>query len=109
MASVTGTLNWQNYPSCLSERSGVVELDSLREKLIQDAPRLFAGQGDIEVWFRNGQNEGKTIPSLRGEPLILCRANSRNFSAGTFLGILEQKDLRLTQLQHNVDEARDCM
>jgi len=62
MPSVAGMSNWQHYPSCLTGRSSsTAELDAHRKKLIQDAPRLFAGQGEIEAWFHNGKGNGMLV------------------------------------------------
>lgn len=61
----TGTSNWQNYPNCLSKDSSAVELELKRTRLIEDAPRLFAGQGEIEAWFHNGPGGEPTIGTFQ--------------------------------------------
>jgi len=63
--------NWQNYPSCLIDvSSSAAELDAHRRKLIQDAPRLFAGEGEIESWFHNGQGNGMLVGLTKRTLLI---------------------------------------
>jgi hypothetical protein len=51
---------------CLSQdRHGDVDLQDLHDRLVMASPRLFSGQGDIEVWRRSKNNEGMDTPNSR--------------------------------------------
>lgn len=50
---------WENYFSSLpSGTPGKIEAESHLKQLASEGKRVFAGQGDIEMWQKSAENVG---------------------------------------------------
>lgn len=64
MAHPMAVGDWEDYPLCLSQAQHVgVDLQDQHDKLVEATPRIFSGQGDIEVWSRR-DNQGWEIINI---------------------------------------------
>lgn len=61
MCAAVVSPGWQRYPCCLSGATcNSVELKARQDQLLQDSTRLFSGQGEIEAWYHNGDDQEPT-------------------------------------------------
>ncbi|KAF8853237.1 hypothetical protein BDZ45DRAFT_729630 [Acephala macrosclerotiorum] len=61
------------YPICLSQdQHRDVDLHDLHERLVMASPRIFSGQGDIEMWRRSENNEETPAQSIFDPDSVEC-------------------------------------
>jgi hypothetical protein len=59
MANLPALQDWERYPLCLSQDQHIgLDLEDQHDELIKATPRIFSGQGEIEMWTQREDSQG---------------------------------------------------
>jgi hypothetical protein len=60
MTNLPALQDWEQYPLCFSQDQYVgLDLQDQHDKLIEATPRIFSGQGEIEMWIQREDSQGR--------------------------------------------------
>jgi hypothetical protein len=60
MTNLPALQDWEQYPLCFSRDQYVgLDLQDQHDKLIEATPRIFSGQGEIEMWIQREDSQGR--------------------------------------------------
>ena len=60
MTNLPALQDWEHYPLYFSQDQFVgLDLQDQHDKLIEATPRIFSGQGGIEMWIQREDSQGR--------------------------------------------------